>query len=290
MPKSVLLVVNTDKPEVRAASSHVRELISRHGRLLAEICADESPISGSFGTPDLVVVLGGDGTLLTQSRRFLDMNVPILGVNFGKLGFMAEFDVQCLNEQAATLFGDAPLRTHSYGLISTEVETQRGERRFVGLAINEAVITSGPPYRMIQLPLTINSRPGPTLAGDGLIVSTPLGSTAYNLSAGGPIVSPMVDAWAVTPLAAFSLSFRPIIVSAHGRLEISVAKSNGGDSVEGTTLILDGRVQQRLFAGDRVILTRHHRELQFVDNQTQDYWSRLIGKLGWAAPPQGRPL
>lgn len=290
MPKSVLLVANTDKPEVRAAENHVRELISRHGRLLAEIDASESPIPTSIGDPDLVVVLGGDGTLLTQSRRFLDLNVPILGVNFGKIGFMAEFDVQCLIEQAPALFGDAPLRTHSYGLISTEVETSRGERRFVGLAINEAVITAGPPYRMIQLPLTINTRPGPTLIGDGLIVSTPLGSTAYNLSAGGPIVSPMVDAWSVTPLAAFSLSFRPIIVSAHGRLEITVAKSNGGDADEGTTLILDGRVQQRLSAGDRVILTRHHRELHFVDNHTRDYWSRLIGKLGWATPPQGRPL
>lgn len=288
MAKPVLLIVNTDKPEARAAAQRVRTLISEHGRLVAEITADESPLPACARDAQLVVVLGGDGTLLTQSRRCLELNVPILGVNFGKVGFMAEFDLECLEDQAHALFGSSELRIHSFGLINTEVQSAEGQRTFVGLAINEAVVTSGPPFRMIHLPLTIDGNPGPTLVGDGLIVATPLGSTAYNLSAGGPIVSPLVDAWAVTPLAAFSLSFRPIMVSAHGRLEIAVARSNSTSSGGGTTLILDGQVQYKLSVGDRVVLSRHPRELQFVDNHKRDYWSRLISKLGWAAQPQSR--
>lgn len=289
MPRSTLLLVNADKPEAREAAAEVRALIARHGKLAAELPADDSPLPEEARTADLVVVLGGDGTLLGQSRRCLEMDVPVLGVNFGRVGFMAEFDLAALSSQAAHLFGRGQLRTHSYGLIEAELTNGEGESERLGLAINEVVITAGPPYRMLQLDLTINGRVGPILNGDGLIVSTPLGSTAYNLSAGGPIVSPMVDVWAITPIAAFSLSFRPIVMTAHGRLEVYLSRANGEESGEGSTIVIDGQVQRRVRTGDRVVLTRHGREIRFVSNSAADYWSRLIGKLGWAAPPRVRP-
>ncbi|MFZ4574536.1 MAG: NAD(+)/NADH kinase, partial [Phycisphaerales bacterium] len=121
MPRSSLLLVNADKSEALAAAAEVRALITRYGRLAGELPADESAVPDEARGADLIVVLGGDGTLLSQSRRFLDLGIPILGVNFGRVGFMAEFDLQALNAQASVLFGDAELRTHNYGLIAAEL-------------------------------------------------------------------------------------------------------------------------------------------------------------------------
>lgn len=289
MARSTLLLVNTDKSEAIAAAAEVRALITRYGKLAGELPADETAIPESAKGADLIVVLGGDGTLLSQSRRCLNLDIPILGVNFGRVGFMAEFDLQALSAQASMLFGEGELRTHRYGLIETDLMKPGGGHERVGLAINEVVITAGPPYKMLQLGLHINGRAGPVLTGDGLIVSTPLGSTAYNLSAGGPIVSPMVDVWSICPIAAFSLSFRPIVITAHGRLEVQIARANGDSDAEGTTIVMDGQVQRRVSTGDRLVLSRHDREIRFVSNSSADYWSRLIGKLGWAAPPRVRP-
>lgn len=290
MPRSALLLVNPDKPEAAAAATEIRRLISLHGRLTAELPADESPLPANAAEADVIVVLGGDGTLLSQSRRCLGLNRPVLGVNFGRVGFMAEFDLPALVAQAPQLFGDAPLHTHAYGLIEASI-IRRGASHptAAGIAINEVVVTSGPPYKMIQAELTINGRPGPVMNGDGLIVSTPLGSTAYNLSVGGPIVAPTVDAWCITPIAAFSLAFRPIIVESACRLDILVSRANGDHSDEGTTLVFDGQVQERLRTGDHMVLQRHAQDVHFVENTSADYWSRLIGKLGWAAPPRARP-
>ncbi len=153
------------------------------------------------------------------------------------------------------------------------------------MAINDAAITAGPPFRLISLSLSIDGQRGPSLVGDGLIVSTALGSTAYNLSAGGPILSPRVDAFAVTPIAAHSLSFRPVVVSGDSRIEIRVERANADDS-HGTTLVLDGQSTTRLEAGDRIVVLRHALGVRLVQNTRSDYWARLISKLNWATTPR----
>lgn len=284
----LLLLVNQDKPEATLAAAEIASLIQQHATLVAHLPATDDPLPTNLGHLDAVVVMGGDGTLLSQSRRCLSLSVPILGINMGRVGFMAEFDLASIREQAETLFASPSLRTHdSYPL---EVSVRRKDTDTIepaGLAINEALVTAGPPYKMLSLLLTINNSTGPVINGDGLIVSTSLGSTAYNLSAGGPIVSPMVDAWAITPVAPFSLSFRPIVVSSSSTIEIFATRINDGPEF-GTTLVIDGQSQVRLHTGDRVIIKRHHRPVRFVSNTAADYWFRLITKLNWAAPPRPR--
>jgi len=162
--------------------------------------------------------------------------------------------------------------------------------RFSGMAMNEALITAGPPYRLITLSLSIDGLAGPTISGDGVIISSPLGSTAYNLSAGGPILAPAVDGFAITPIAAHSLSVRPVVVPGSSRIEVKAVRVN--EELEfsnprlGTTLVLDGQVQVPIGAGDRVVISRHEHSIRFVKNPTSDYWSRLIGKLNWAVAPK----
>lgn len=282
-----LLLVNTAKPNAVAAAVDVRALIQQHATLHAELPADSTPLPAQARDADLVVVLGGDGTLLSQCRRCIDLRAPLLGVNLGRLGFLAEFDMPAFKDQAAALLTSKDLPTEGMSALTVEVFAGRTKTpRFTGLAINDAAITAGPPFRMITLSLSIDNQRGPTLLGDGVIISTALGSTAYNLSAGGPILSPRVNALAITPIAAHSLSFRPVVVPADARIEIRVERANAENAAHGTTLVLDGQSTTHIATGDRVVLTRHTLRVRLIRNTKSDYWARLISKLNWATTPR----
>ncbi|MCC6661481.1 MAG: NAD(+)/NADH kinase [Phycisphaerales bacterium] len=289
MGRSVLLLVNHDKPDAVAALAEVRSLVAAHGRVVGE---EEAVVGGPHPDPrgaDLLVVLGGDGTLLSQARRWADLDLPLLGVNFGKLGFLAEYDMAALRRQAAMVFGGATLPERRLGMLRAEVfALGADEPRFAGPALNECVITAGPPFRMITLALRIDGEDGPTVSGDGLIISTPTGSTAYNVSAGGPIVDPDADVLVITPIAAHSLSFRPTVLPAAARVEMAMLRVNhGGGSAGcfGTTLVLDGQLTTPLSDGERVVVAGDGRSVRFVRNPAGNYWRTLIDKMNWAARP-----
>jgi NAD+ kinase len=289
--RSVLLLINRDKPDAMAAAEEVRALIRRHGSIAAEIDAQVgAPLTDARGA-SLVVVLGGDGTLLSQTRRCANLGLPLLGVNFGKLGFLAEYDLPALREQAPSIFSDAALPVREIRMVRAEIYASGAAApRFSDAALNECVITAGPPYRMISLSMRINREEGPTVSGDGIIISTPTGSTAYNVSAGGPILAPDVDAMVITPIAAHSLAFRPIVVGAGSMVELIMHRVNRGVAPEGpgTVLVLDGQVTSPLAAGDRIVLSRDHRPVRFVKNPRGGYWGTLTDKMHWAAAPRLR--
>jgi len=298
MGRDVLLFVNPSKPDAVAALPAVRALIERHGRLVSELDA-----GGSFELPDaridLAVVLGGDGTLLSVARGCAHIGCPVLGVNMGSVGFMADFDMQTLGDRAESLFGDGVLHTQSAPVIRATIRGADGVVRASEIAVNEVVVTAGPPYKMVAIQLDIDGRPGPRVVGDGLIVSTPTGSTAYNVSAGGPIVSPGVGAYVVTPIAAHSLSFRPIVVPFETPLMLTIERSNeidmDGDGSEripaeshGTTLMFDGQADHRLARGDRIEITQNPEPMRLVLSGQTSYWQTLMEKMRWATPPQPR--
>jgi NAD+ kinase len=317
MPRNVLLLVNRDKPEVTSALDEIRTLITARGRIVRELAADHSidalrdATTPSGAAPasevDLIVVLGGDGTLMGQVRRCLTagIDLPMLGVNFGKLGFLAEFDLPALRQQATSLFDGSPLdcvarhalevSVHHGGPTPIPAIDVRGSTRRAtgGLALNDAVITAGPPYRMITLDVRIDGHPGPQVTGDGIVIATPIGSTAYNVSAGGPIIAPDADALVITPIAAHSLAFRPVVVPASSVIDITVQRVNDEGDAEtpghGTSLVLDGQVSARLHQDDVVRFRRHPRQVRFVKNPRSSYWQTLISKMRWAAPPSLKP-
>ncbi|MBK7405648.1 MAG: 1-deoxy-D-xylulose-5-phosphate synthase [Phycisphaerales bacterium] len=288
MGRGVALVYNPDGEEAREAAGRVRALVERHGRLVSE---EHSRATVPLTKPDevdLVVVLGGDGTLLAQARRFVDAEVPLLGVNLGRLGFMAEFDLASLERMAPVIFGDGAIETHSLGLLRAEVVGRNGSPRFRGLALNEAAINAGFPFRMIEVAIRFDGETGPVVSGDGVLVSTPTGSTAYNVSAGGPIVSPGVDALTITPIAAHTLSFRPIVLPANTSIEIETRRVNENHPVGGTTLVLDGQVQEPLTLGDSVRIRGAEHHVRFVRNPDTSFWETVAEKLQWATRPRLR--
>lgn len=310
MPRSVLLLVNRTKPDVVAGLADIRNTIAGAGggRIVAELDADSTPLPAHVAAEaDLVVVLGGDGTLMAQARRCVaaGLDRPLLGVNLGKLGFMAEFDPVSLRASAAGLFGGSPLTVQDRPMLRAVVRREGLAPAPIArtLALNDAVVTAGPPYRMITLAIRIDGHAGPIVTGDGLIVSTPIGSTAYSASAGGPIVSPDVAALSLTAIAPHTLSFRPVVVGLNSVIELDVLRANDGSEPSqgalselvdgslgggGTALVLDGQVPTILRTGDTVIIRRHERPARFVRNPAGSYWATLLNKMKWASPPAVR--
>jgi NAD+ kinase len=288
MTARVLLLANRTRPGVVERIEETRALIGRFGTLAAEEEIDhglgDSPQPPTAGW-DVALVLGGDGSLLCQARRLIDLGRPVVGVNFGRLGFLAEFDWDSFRQHAGMVFSERRLVRERMAL-AAEVASADGAVRFRSAAVNDVVVAAGPPYRMIELRIAATlggDAQGPDLVGDGVIVATPIGSTAYNVSAGGPIVHPDVEAFVVTPNAAHSLAFRPIVMPATEALAIRVVRAN-----EGTTLVVDGQATHPLREGDTVRVVRHGRRLRLVGNPSSSYWRTLLDKMRWAAPPTYR--
>ncbi len=275
-PRVILLFSSAHEDTARHAPE-VRAWIAQHAEIVGEMETDHAPLPRDLNA-ELAVVLGGDGALLSQARRLVDRGIPLVGVNFGKLGFLAAFDWQSLQEQPDAVFGAAPAILEHMILSATIDGSEHAD-----IAINDCVIAAGPPFRMIELALTIDGEQGPVLSGDGVIVSSPVGSTAHNVSAGGPIVHPALEAMIITPNAAHSLAARPLVLEGGSTLTIEVQRAN-----EGTTLILDGQVTRPIRDGQRITIRKDARKARFVANPKSTYWQVLQQKLHWAAPPTYR--
>ncbi|MDO8302744.1 MAG: NAD(+)/NADH kinase [Sedimentisphaerales bacterium] len=227
---------------------------------------------------DFAVVFGGDGTILSAARELSETNVPIIGINIGKLGYLAEFSIDQLERLLGRVISDASL-VEKRMMLSCSV-VNNGKSTFCETAVNDVVITAGPPFSMIEMKITIENRPVSSCVGDGIIISTPTGSTAYNLSAGGPILSANLSAVVITPICPHSLSFRPIVIDAERKIEIELIRVNSG-----TTITLDGQVSQTLNLADVVTVEKHRGCLSVVSNPEQTQWDTLASKLNWGSKP-----
>jgi len=276
-----LLLGDRSRPEVVESLLEIRTFIDKWADVVGELDTGLDPLPDDM-IADLAVVVGGDGTLLGQARRVVDRAMPLVGVNSGRLGFLAEFDRRTLQQHAAIVFGpDPPILEHM--MLAAAVYDAGGAAVHSGVAVNDCVITAGSPHRMIELLLSIDGAEGPTLSGDGVIVATPVGSTAYNVSAGGPIVDPKLQAMIVTPVAAHSLAFRPFVLCPSCELNITVSRANVG-----TSLVLDGQVSVSLATGQVVKIHRHPKKARYVANPSTSYWQVLLDKMRWAAAPNYR--
>jgi len=232
---------------------------------------------------DYAVVFGGDGSIISTARGVSEAGVPVIGVNIGKLGFLAEFSVEELKDFFPRLVkGEAPIDKQM--MLSCKVIGNDGGKKtekFHSSAINDVFITAGPPYRMIELKMLVDGQPLASCVSDGLIIATPTGSTAYNLSSGGPIVSSKMEAMVITPICPHSLSFRPIVINPDSKVEVVGIRVN-----EGTTLSIDGQVSLKLSIDDVVMVERQSCGFLIVNNPLRSRWDTLATKLSWAEKPK----
>jgi NAD+ kinase len=229
---------------------------------------------------DYAIVFGGDGSIISTARNVSKASLPVIGVNVGKLGFLAEFSVAELEDFFPRLKkGTVPVDKRM--MLNCRVFSDCREEKFCSAAINDIYITAGPPFRMIELKILVDGQPLAGCVTDGLIISTPTGSTAYNLSAGGPILSPKIEAVVITPICPHSLSFRPIVINADSRIEVFGVKVN-----EGTTISIDGQVSLNLTINDVVRVGKEDSDFLIVNNPLRSKWDTLATKLSWAERPK----
>ncbi len=230
---------------------------------------------------DLLVVLGGDGTLLGAAGRLARAarDVPVLAVNFGSLGFLTEVTLPELYAALALAVTGGAADEARLMLQATVLRQDGQDEPY--LALNEVVITKGPLSRMIDLSVTVDAHFVARFRADGLILATPTGSTAYNLSAGGPIVHPAVDALVLTPIAPHTLTNRPIVLPASVTTDVTSSDDDGAPR-EDIYVTLDGQTGVSLRAGDRLRVTRAPHVLRLLKPEGRSYFAVLRQKLKWA--------
>jgi len=281
--KKIGIVANTTKPDWLDTARHIVELVAGRGvKVVLEpkeaheaLFPDErASDKGRLGDSDMVLSLGGDGTFLKAVRLVGDGDVPIVGVNLGGLGFLAEFSAQdfvpCLNK---ILSGDYRIdeRMTLETCLAREGETIRTDR-----ALNDVVINVTGVSRLAVLRTSIDDEYLTTYEADGLIIATPTGSTAYSLSAGGPIVEPSLDAIVLTPICPHSLSNRPILLPSHKAVQICPLKVP-----EGAIVTVDGQTAFELLCGDVVTVARASKNVKLITTRETSYFEILRSKLGW---------
>ena len=264
---------------------HVTEIIKDfldYAKGKAEVlasCGIEECTVDILQEADFAVVFGGDGSITSAARQLSQVNVPVIGVNLGKLGYLAEFNVDELKEFFPSLTS-GKARTDKRMMLGCSISS-KGKETFRSAAINDVVITAGPPFKMIELKISVDGQPLAGCISDGLIISTPTGSTAYNLSAGGPVLSPKMEAMVINPICPHSLSFRPIVINADSTVEVFGVRVN-----EGTTVSIDGQVSRKLSIDEVVRIERHKGDFLVVNNPLRTQWDTLATKLSWAEKPK----
>ncbi len=224
---------------------------------------------------DLVVVLGGDGTLISVSRLFSGRQVPIVGVNLGSLGFLTEITLDELYPVLESCLNSHPAITER--MMLDVVVTRENDEIARCQVLNDAVINKGAIARIIDLEARVDDRFLTTFKADGLIISTPTGSTGYSLSAGGPIVQPMMHCMLITPICPHTLTNRPVVISDQAVVRV-VVKSSFDEMVY---LTLDGQVGVELQEGDSIEVRKAANTTALVASPDKDYFAVLRTKLKW---------
>ena len=244
----------------------------------AELLAAGVPMAERESLPkrsDIIIVLGGDGTLLAAARHIPPRKIPLLGINLGRVGFLTEIPA---NERvgARKLFLEGKAQVQERMMLEASI-LRKGKRIAGYRCLNDAVITKGALARIVPMKVATNSGLVADVFADGLIVSTPTGSTAYNLAAGGPIVMPGLNALIMTPLCPQTLSLRPTVLPSDETVDITIV-----GNPEEVFLTSDGQMGSPLTPMDKVVIRRSPDSISLVMNPRMDYFSLLRDKLGWA--------
>jgi NAD+ kinase len=273
----IVILGSKERPGVVAQAARLERAIQKY----ADVVATDFTGSGDLAVldADLVIVIGGDGSILRAAHRMYHRQLPILGVNLGKLGFLADLSPDELIELLPEICqGTFRVVEH----LMFECRVDRGQRTIAQeLGLNEVAVLAGAPFTMVSLDLYVDSELVTTYSCDGLIIGTPVGSTAHSLSSGGPILRKDLQAFVISPICPHTLTNRPVVDGAERIYEIVVAKPNAQTSV-----VVDGRVLCGLEAGDRVRVERARERFKLVEVPGHSYYDTLREKLGWGGQLQ----
>ncbi|TWT99761.1 putative inorganic polyphosphate/ATP-NAD kinase [Botrimarina colliarenosi] len=275
-PKTILMY-DGSRPELATRAEALRRVIEP----LLPVVAVENDLEAPFDSQgaEIAIAMGGDGTMLRTARRMGPDQIPVLGVNLGKLGFLAGTHPDALEQTLAEVTARR-FRLVDHLMIDCSLVRQ-GAVVETRLGLNEAAILAGEPFGMIEVDLRIDGDLAATYGSDGMLISTPVGSTAHNLATGGPILRKDLAALVVSAINPHTLTVRPIVDSADRVYELTTQRPNPG-----TTLLVDGQVVAKLEPGDTVRVERSPAVFQLVEVTGQTYYRTLREKLGWGRRPR----
>ena len=220
---------------------------------------------------DIVVVFGGDGTLLNAARKYLNYDIPILGINMGNVGFLTDISTDNFEKTIREVL-DGNYKIEERNLVSAKF----GDNHLYGL--NEVVIHSGAYAQLMRYRLNVNDKVVYEQRSDGLIIATPTGSTAYALSAGGPIIHPSLDVWTILPMLPQSLSSRPFVISTDEKVEMDLFDGPN----ENAKICVDGQDDIDIPYGEKILISKMEKTLKLVHPNDNDFFEACREKLGWS--------
>jgi NAD+ kinase len=269
--KTVGIIYNDEKPRAIKETQKIKAWLKKHNCRPVILPSSAKKISGL----DFAVCLGGDGTMLKASAVLAPADTPVLGVNLGSLGFLAETGPdECLAHIERILAGDYRIEERTMLAVSIK----KGSKTIEHTALNDCLIHSGNNGRVITVTAKIDGDFLGDYVGDGLIISTPTGSTAYSLAASGPIVHPHLSVFLLTPICPHTLTQRPMLLSTHHTLSIMADSSTVREK---PVLSIDGQTSMVLGSGDIITVTKSPYTLKLIVNQKRKYLEVLRSKLGW---------
>ena len=272
--KSALQLMQNDLADLarHLASKDIAVWVEEHTANGAELNGFNTARLEDIGSKaDLAIVMGGDGTMLSVARNLMDAGIPLVGINRGRFGFLTDLRAEDMLYAIDAILAGA-YRTETRMMMTASV-MRAGKKVYDGLAFNDVVIKSG--LRLIELEVEINGMFMHKQRSDGLILSTPTGTTAYALSAGGPILHPDLDAFALVPINPHTLSNRPIVLSSDSEIEVTLVQVNDAQ------ISYDGQFQLALELGDQVIIKRAGKDITLLHPSDYCYFEMLRNKLNW---------
>jgi NAD+ kinase len=279
----IFVLGNADRPGVQEAAEQLLPFLRQHVDVLVFDLYQKEDLSRAGA--DLALVLGGDGAILRAARQMGYHQTPVLGVNLGKLGFLADLSPDEMCCCFLDVVGGAYRITHHLMYectVSRPTDAEPGPGLTM-LGLNEVVLHSGPPFRMIEVDLIVDGETVLRYSGDGLIVSTPVGSTAHSLSAGGPILGQELSAFVITPISPHTLTNRPVVDSADKTYTIAVRRAHGE-----AALIIDGQETLPIRTGQQVTVRKAPVQFGLVKVPGRSFYQTLRDKLFWGTPPNYR--
>jgi len=276
--KRVGVVLRPSSPEIKEQFLSVKKSFENHG---IEVILDNNgaQMLGLMGQEfevmcenvDVLVTLGGDGTLISAVRRSHEFDIPVFGIHAGKLGFLADIDLAELDDFIKKLVS-GNYRIDNRAVLRAELVTKEGSTKLV--AFNDIVMTRSTISKMIHLDTFVDDKPFNTYYGDGVIISTPTGSTAYNLSAGGPVLFPLTQVFALTPISPHSLTQRPVVLPGHFTIEIKTPDASA-------LVVVDGQDMYDFAEGDVIKIRLSAKPALLIHREEFNYFEVLKEKLSW---------
>jgi len=280
--KKVAILVKPEDPQAYKTGQEVSAWLKQRGievigepLVLTKIADSNSPIAIEAGAgADLIVVLGGDGTMISAARLVENREIPVIGINYGGLGYLTEFRIEEIYDALETVLRGEFVAEDRAML---DVEHLNGnDTSLRGRVLNDVVINKTVLARIIEIDVSLNGEFVNSFRADGLIIGTPTGSTAYNLSAGGPIIHPSVSSVVITPICPFTLTNRPLVVSDDSEIEVCLRNES-----DGVMLTLDGQVGAPMKLNDRLRIRKSKTSFKLIRPTNRNYFDVLRSKLKW---------